>query len=300
MKWKTRITEMLGIEYPIILGAFAGYDDSELAAAVSEAGGYGILTASFFRNENEFLNAIQKIKHLTHKPFGVNFSIDKPITTNHPFYRYLKICHEEGINTIITAAYKIEEFGKTAKEYGMKWIHKVTVMKHGIKGVELGADAIILTGLEGGGLKNPKQNTFLVNMVNAGRLIPVPYIASGGISTGRGLLTALILGAQAVHLCTAFLATKESPIPLEWKQRIIEADCFDPVIIRKIIHFESDRPKYVPFSMAAGTIHQIISAKDYLQAMIDEAESILKHLGIHGEVLEFTKIGQDDKELRQG
>ncbi|MHA1129994.1 MAG: NAD(P)H-dependent flavin oxidoreductase, partial [Candidatus Helarchaeota archaeon] len=260
MKWKTKITEMIGCKYPILLGAFAGYDGSELAAAVSKAGGFGILTASFFRSEEEFWTAIHKIKKRTTNPIGINFSIDKEITPNHPFYRYLEITKEEGIKTIITAAYKVEAFGQKAQKEGLTWIHKVTTMKHAKSGSKYGADAIIITGLEGGGLKNPKQNTLFINMVNAREILNVPVIASGGISDGKGMLAALIMGADAVHLCTAFLATLESPIPDEWKQQIVDADCFDPKLIKKICHFETERPKYVPLSLAAGTIKQIIPA----------------------------------------
>ncbi len=279
---------MLGCEYPILLGAFAGYDNSDLAAAVSKSGGFGILTASFFRSEEEFRNALSKIKKITKNPFGVNFSIDKEITSEHPFYRYLEITKEEGIKTIITAAYKVDAFGKKTKEYGMNWIHKVTVMKHALKGVSMGADAIILTGLEGGGLKNPKQNTLLINMVNSNALLNVPYIASGGISEGKGMLAALIMGAQAVHLCTAFLATKESPIPDDWKQQIIDADCFDPNTIQEVCHFERNQPKYVPLSMAAGTIDKIITAEQLIHNIISEAKRILKSLGFREDVINFS------------
>ena len=287
MKWKTKITEMLGCDYPIILGAFAGYDDSELTAAVSRAGGFGILTASFFRSADEFKNAIQRIKQMTSNPFGINFSIDKEITPDHPFYKYLEIANDEGVKTIITAAYKVDQFGKKAKEYWMNWIHKVTVMKHGLKGVDMGADAIILTGLEGGGLKNPKQNTLFVNMINANRILNLPFIASGGISDGKGMLAALILGAQAVHLCTAFLATTESPIPDDWKQRLIDADCFDPKIISKVCHFESNRPKYVPLSLAVGTIDKIVSAEELIRKMVTEAEEVLKNIGFKEDTISF-------------
>lgn len=289
MIWKTLITEMLGCKYPIILGAFAGYDDSELTAAISDAGGFGNLTASYFRSADAFKDAIQKIKRLTNAPFGINFSIDKEITPDHIFYQYLDIAQQEGVKTIITAAYKVNEFGQKIKEYGLNWIHKVTVMSHGINAIQMGADAIILTGLEGGGLKNPKQNTLLINMVNANRIYKVPFIASGGISDGKGMLAALILGAQAVHLCTAFLATKESPIPNDWKQKILEADCFDPALIKKVCHFDSDRPKYVPFSLAVGTIDKSISAKELIERMISEAESILKNLGICGDTVSLIK-----------
>ena len=126
-------------------------------------------------------------------------------------------------------------------------------------------------------------------MVNAERLLKTPIIASGGISSGKGMLMALIAGAQAVHLCTAFLATEESPIADNWKQNIIDADCFDPELIKKICHFESDQPKASPFSLAAGPINKIISVEELVNDIIIEAESLLKNLGFQDNLIDFTK-----------
>lgn len=289
LEWKTKITEMIGCKYPILLGAFAGFDNTELTAAISKAGGFGILTASFFEGEETFRNALLKVKNTTKNPFGVNFSARSNIKPGHPFYRYLEICNEEGIKTIITAAAKIEEFGKKSQKFGMNWIHKVTTMKHAISAVKMGSDSIIITGLEGGGLKNPKQNTLFINLVNSDRLGEIPLIASGGISSGKGMLAALILGAQAVHICTAFLATSESPIQSSWKQELINTDCFDPKIIQKVCHFESDNPKYTHLSMSVGTINKIVSAEELITSLISEAENTLKNLGIQSNVINFNK-----------
>ncbi|MHA1379684.1 MAG: nitronate monooxygenase [Candidatus Helarchaeota archaeon] len=290
LEWRTKITEMIDCKYPILLGAFAGYDNTELTGAISKAGGFGILTASFFQGEENFRNALLKIKKTTiNNSFGVNFSAGSSIKPRHPFYKYLEICNEEGVKTIITAAAKIEEFGKKSQEYGMNWIHKVTTMKHAFSGVKMGADAIIITGLEGGGLKNPKQSTLLTNLVNSDRLGDVPVIASGGISTGKGMLAALILGAQAVHICTAFLATTESPIQDSWKQKLINSDSFDPQIIQSVCHFESNRPKYIDLSMSVGTINKIVTAEELINTIIHEAETTLMDLGIQNKVINFIK-----------
>ncbi|GAG61256.1 unnamed protein product [marine sediment metagenome] len=171
----------------------------------------------------------------------------------------------------------------------MNWIHKVTTMRHAMYGEKMGADAIILTGLEGAGFKNPKQNTFLINMVNADRILKLPLIASGGISNGKGMLMALISGAQAVHLCTAFLATTESPIPDSWKQRIIDTDCFDPNIIKKVCQFDLDTRKINDLSLAAGTVNKIISAEELVNNIINEAEKILKNLGFQEDIINFIQ-----------
>ncbi|MFX1256688.1 MAG: NAD(P)H-dependent flavin oxidoreductase [Promethearchaeota archaeon] len=291
MKWRTIITEKIGCEYPILLGAFARFDNTQLTASISKAGGCGILTGSYFKKVEKFRNAILEIKKITNNPFGINLSPNKPLDfkkdLDQIFSKHLEIAKEEKIKTIITVGPKVERVGKKIKEYGMIWIHKVTTMKHAVFGEKMGADAVILTGLEGAGLKNPKQNTLFINMVNAKRILKVPIIASGGISNGRGMLGALILGAQAVHICTAFLATAESPISESWKQKIIEADCFDPEFINKTLHFESEMMKATPYSLAAGTIDKIISAEDLVNNIIVEAEIILKNLGFQEDLISF-------------
>ncbi|MHA1489418.1 MAG: NAD(P)H-dependent flavin oxidoreductase [Promethearchaeota archaeon] len=288
MKWKTKITEIVKCKYPIMLGAFQKYDNARLTAAISEAGGFGVLTASSYKNDEKFRNAIHQVKEITKNPFGINFSISKEILGGHRFFRFIEVAKEEGVKTIITAAYKIENLSKQIKKNDMIWIHKATTMKHAISGEKMGADAIILTGLEGGGLKNPNQNTFLINMVNAKKLLKKPFIASGGISNSTGYLAALMLGAQAVHMCTAFLATTESPIPDSWKQKIIETNCFDPNFIKKVYNFQTDKPKYTDMSMAAGSITAILPAKDLIKTIINEAEEILKNLGYQNELIDFT------------
>ena len=294
MKWKTKITELVGCRYPIILGAIGGKNNTKLTAAVSKAGGFGILTGSYFRNEEKFRKALLEIKNCTNNGFGVNFSPAGPMnfqkSLSKMFNQYLEIAYEEDINTIVTAGARYEEFSKKIKEYGINWIHKATTIKHAINGEKNGADAIILTGLEGGGFKNPKQNTFFINMVNADRILKTPIIASGGISNGKGMLMALVSGAQAVHLCTAFLATEESPVANTWKQNIIDADCFDPEFVNTVCHFDSEKPKLNPVSLAAGTVDKVISAEQLIKNIMMEADIILKNLGFQGEIIDFTKL----------
>lgn len=288
MEWKTKITDMLGCRYPILLGAFAGYDDSQLAGAISKAGGFGVLTAGFFKQEDQFQNAILKIKKITNNPFGINFTTEGNLHPDHRFYPFLEIARNEGIKTIITAVIRDPSFGNKAKTYGMDWFHKVTTMRHATKGIEMGADGIILTGLEGGGFKSPKQAPLFINLVNAKRILKdVPFIASGGISTGEGMLATLVAGAQAVHMCMAFLATKESPIADDWKQEIVQADCFDPKVLDMVCHFPGNRPKTTQLSMAVGTIKEVLSAEQVVQNIVIEAETILKKLGFPGEVISF-------------
>jgi len=294
MEWKTKMTEMIGCKYPIFSAAFARHDNAKLTAAVSKAGGAGILTGSFFKNEEEFRNAILNIRATTKNPFCINFSPYKPLDfqkdLDKVFGQYLEVAKEEQIKTIITVGPRVEIFGNKIKEYGMNWIHKVTTMRHAEYGEKMGADAIILTGLEGAGFKNPKQNTLFINLVNAKDRLNVPIIASGGISNGKGMLMALISGAQAVHMCTAFLATEESTISDGWKQNILEADSFDPSLIENVCHFESDQMKAVPLSLAAGTINEILSAEQLVKMIVIEAEELLTKLGFKEDTIDFTGI----------
>ncbi len=294
LEWKTKITEMVGCKYPIFSAAFARSDNTELTAAVSKAGGAGILTGSYFKNEEKLRNAILKIRAITKNPFCINFSPNKPLDfqkdLDQLFGQYLEVAKEEQIKTIITVGPRVEGFGKKIKEYGMNWIHKVTTMRHAQYGDKMGVDAIILTGLEGAGFKNPKQNTLFINMVNAKDRISVPIIASGGISNGKGMMMALISGAQAIHMCTTFLATEESPISDGWKQNILDADCFDPSIIENVCHFESDQMKAVPLSLAAGTINEIISAEQLIKMIITESEELLTKLGFQENFVDFTRL----------
>jgi NAD(P)H-dependent flavin oxidoreductase YrpB (nitropropane dioxygenase family) len=294
MKWKTAITEIIGCEYPILSAAFARQNNTKLVAAVSKAGGCGVLTGSYFKNEEKFRKALLEIKNSTNHAFAINFSPFTPggfqKDLSEMFFPRLQIANEEQIKTIITAGPRCEDFGKKIKEFGMNWIHKVTTMRHAEFGEKMGADAIILTGLEGGGFKNPKQNTLLINMVNADKRLKVPIIASGGISNGKGMLMALISGAQAVHLCTTFLATEESPIGNNWKQNIIDADSFDPEIIKNVCHFESNQLKATPFSLAAGTIDKILPVEEVIKNIIKDAETLLRNLGFKEDLVDFTKL----------
>jgi len=287
MEWKTKITEMIGCKYPILLGAFAGFDDKDLTAAISEAGGCGVLTASTYNSEDEFKYALNYVIEKTHNPFIINFSTFSPITSEHKYYKYIKIAKEANVKAIITAGSRVDHLGQAIKDNGLYWIHKVTTMKHALSGEKIGADAIILTGLEGGGLKNPQQNTFLINMVHAKKMLKKPFIASGGISEGRGMLAALMMGASAVHICTAFLATVESPIPDSWKQKIIDADSFNPDFIKFVCHFTSPKPKSTDHSMAAGTVKRIITTKELIRNIITEAEETLKNLGLNTDIIQF-------------
>lgn len=231
MKWKTRITEMLGIRYPIIQGAYAGFGTSKIAVPVSEAGGLGIITASALKTPKALRADIRRAKTLTDKPIGVNLSIG--ICPEIDEMREVAI--EEGISVVETAAYKATDHGKRLKEAGVKWIHKVATVNHAVIAEKQGVDAVVIVGLEGVGFKSVDQLPTLTSITWAAKKIKIPIIAAGGIGDARGFLAALVMGAEGVYMGTAFMGTKECPITKRHKQFLVDTAPNDPKIIRKVL-----------------------------------------------------------------
>jgi NAD(P)H-dependent flavin oxidoreductase YrpB (nitropropane dioxygenase family) len=222
--WETRVTKMLGIKYPIIQGAFGSFGTSALAVPVSEAGGLGMITATALRTPEGLRQDIRRAKSLTDKPFGVNLTLMGCPNVD----EMREVIIEEGVPVVETAAYRADNHGKLLQAAGIKWIHKVATMKHALAVEEQGADAVIIVGLEGAGFKSTLQLPTLISITWAVRQLKIPVIAAGGIADGRGLKAALAMGAEAVYLGTAFMATKECPISERHKQSMAEADPTEP------------------------------------------------------------------------
>ena len=218
MEWKTRVTELLGCKYPILEGAFAGFGNWQFAAAVAKTGAHGLITASISRTPERLREDIKRCRDATNGSFGVNFTL----TGSMPFEEMLEVCIEEGI-PVETAAYKPDALAPRIKEAGLKWIHKSARVKDAIHAEELGADAVIVVGLEGTGFKSPEQLPTMITTIWALREIKVPFIAAGGIGDAHGFLGALGMGADGVMMGTAFMATKECPVKDTVKEAIVEA-----------------------------------------------------------------------------
>jgi len=288
MIWNTRITKMSGIQYPIIMGAFVGLGRAEFAASFSNAGGLGILTAVNFKTIDKFQEEIEKMKKLTNKPYGVNFSVMPPQfiertgrgRTEDSYLDYVNIAIDAGVKVCTTSAYKASKIGKKLHDAGCYWFHKCATVKHALSAEKAGADAVTIVGLEGTGFKNPLQNTTLINMTMARKLLKIPVIAAGGIGDARGFLAAIAMGADAVCFGTAIIPTKESPASDSWKKAILKQDVFDEKFHNKIFHFQlRDSPIG---SMAAGHCDEIVSLKEFIDNIISNAEKILKKWGYQG------------------
>lgn len=216
---KTRITELLGIEYPIIQGGMAWVAEHNLAAAVSEAGGLGLIgganaPADVVREE------IRKVKEKTNKPFGVNVMLLSPFAGE-----VAKVVVEEGVRVVTTGAGNPEKYMSVWKEAGIKVIPVVASVALARRMEKYGADAVIAEGTESGGhIGEATTMTLVPQVVDA---VSLPVIAAGGIGDGRGIAAALMLGAEAVQMGTRFVVAKESIVHENYKQRIIKAKDID-------------------------------------------------------------------------
>lgn len=288
IRWKTKITQMIKIKFPIIMGAFAGVGRAKFAAAFSNAGGLGIITAINFDTINEFKQEIEKMRDLTKNPFGVNFTVMPPEMAKRApkpkteaFYLdFVESAIDNGVQIFTTSAYQAPEIGKRIHKIGGFWFHKCTTLKHAQSAEKLGADAITLVGLEGTGFKNPLQNTTLVNITMARRLLKIPIIAAGGIGDARGFLSALAMGADAVCFGTAIMATKECGAPNSYKKKLINQDIFNQEYHKKIFHLQlKDKSIWSP---AAGHIDKIVPIKAFIDKLITDTENILISWGFRG------------------
>ncbi len=218
MEWKTRITELFGCKYPILQGALSNFGYPELAAAVSNAGAHGVITAGAYRTPEQLRQAIRRYRELSSEPFSVNISL----THCKDEEGMLKVVLEEDVPVLETAVYLADSFGKRAHDAGRKWIHKVAAVKHAIHAQEAGADAIIMVGLEGIGKKNIEQLTTMTTLFWAKKFIDAPLVISGGIGDACGFLGALAMGADGIMMGTRFMATKECVLAEHHKQNMIK------------------------------------------------------------------------------
>lgn len=294
MIWKTRITEMMSTKYPIIMGAFAGLGRAKFASAFSNTGGLGIITAINFKNAKRFEEEINTMIQLTDQPFGVNFTIAPPelqkknpkAFTEEKYMEYLDIAVEKGVKIFTTSAYQAKRLGQKIHEKNCYWFHKCATLNHALSAEKDGADVVTLVGIEGTGFKNPLQNSTLVNITMAKKLLKVPIIAAGGIGDSRGFLATLAMGAEAVCFGTAIMATTECPASKKFKERMINQNIFDEDYYKQIYHHQL-KDKSI-WSMAVGHVNQIISMNEFIQSIIVGAEEILEKWGFQND--EFSTL----------
>ena len=230
-KFKTKITEMLGIEHPIICGGMQWISRAEIVAEVGNAGGIGFITAESLETPEDLREEIKKVRDLTDKPFGINLSM---IPELGPPERTLKFCDvvvEEGVKVVETAGRSPEPLMPKLKESGVKVIHKLTSVKHALSAQRLGVDAVTMIGFGSGGhIGNDNVASFIL-LPKAVAALDIPVIAGGGICNGRGFLGALAMGAEAVLMGTAFMMTQECKIHQNIKDRLVETKETDTALL---------------------------------------------------------------------
>jgi NAD(P)H-dependent flavin oxidoreductase YrpB (nitropropane dioxygenase family) len=231
MVLKTRITEMLGIEHPIILGGLTGAGTPELAAAVSNAGGLGIMAIHNAGSPEEGRMWIRRLCSLTNKPFGVNLTILPSMGPPPPYEEYARVIIEEGVTIVETAGSSPQQFVTAFKQAGLICIHKCVSIRHAQSAERYGVDIISLDGFECAGHPGEADVGNFVLQAKGAQVLSKPFVCSGGVATGSQLAAALALGADGVNCGTRFCATQECNWPDSYKQRMLQASETDTVLM---------------------------------------------------------------------
>jgi nitronate monooxygenase len=315
MQWKSRITELLGCDYPLLQGALSRFGHWKFVAAVAETGAHGCLTAAVSRTPERLREHIRKCREATARPFSVNISIGNCPREE----EMLEVILDEGIEVIETAVYNADAFGKRIKDAGRKWVHKTATVKHALHAQEQGADAVILVGLEGIGYKNIAQLPTMITAVEAARRLSIPFAIGGGLGDARGMLAVLAAGADGVMMGTRFMATVECSVPNRYKRNMVELSVDhprlrhrvlaepDPAEYEEVMKLRTELPldRWLPrlervmlkdkdwreayrmweapvdylgnlVSMAVGVIHDIPTCQELVQRIVTEAEELAR------------------------
>lgn len=227
---KTAITELLGIRYPIIQGGMMWVGRAELASAVSNAGGLGILTALTQPSPEALADEIARCRSMTDKPFGVNLTV-LPTANPPPYADYVDVIASSGLKVVETAGNVPVEFFETFKRADMRILHKCTAVRHALSAEKKGVDVVSIDGFECAGHPGEDDIPSLVLIPAAVSALKIPVIASGGIADGRGMAAALSLGAQGVNMGTRFMLTREAPVHDNIKRAVVQGTEKDTLLI---------------------------------------------------------------------
>jgi len=234
--FQTKITEKLGIKYPIVGGTMMWITTPELVAAIANAGGLGILASAIYQNREEFAAAVDRVHELTDKPFAVNinlFPAMRVIDNN----EYVDVLVEKGVKIVETSGHSApEELCSRFKDAGMTWIHKCVGVRYAQKVEKMGADIITVVGYENGGATGRLDIGTLVLVPRVVESVNLPVIGGGGVSDGRGFLAVLARGAEGVIIGTRILATREAPVHDNLKQALVNASEQDTMLVMRSIN----------------------------------------------------------------
>ena len=229
---KTRITELFGIEHPIIQGGMHFVGFAEMAAAVSNAGGLGIITGLTLGTPEKLAAEIARCRAITDKPFGVNLTF-LPVVNAPDYPGLIRVIIEGGVKVVETAGNNPQAVLPALKDAGIKVIHKCTSVRHSLKAQAIGCDAVSVDGFECGGHPGEDDVPNFILLPRAAQELQIPFVASGGMADGRSLVAALALGAQGMNMGTRFIATREAPVHEAVKQAIVAASELDTRLVMR-------------------------------------------------------------------
>lgn len=271
---KTRLTELLGIETPIICGGMMRVGTAELAAAASNAGALGVMTALTQPTPEGLQAEIEKCRSLTNKPFGVNLTVGV-VATEINYDDYVNVIIDSGVKIVETAGRSPEPFMDRFKAAGIKVIHKCVAVRHALKAERIGVDVVSIDGFECAGHPGEQDVAGLVLFPAAAQALKIPVVGSGGIADGRGLAAALALGCEGVNMGTRFLVTKEAPVHEGIKQKIVEMDETQTKLIFRSykntarVYWNSIAEKVAEIEAAGGEfgeVHHLVSGQNQEKA----------------------------------
>ncbi|WP_312967059.1 NAD(P)H-dependent flavin oxidoreductase [Acinetobacter gerneri] len=279
---KTKITELFGIEHPIIQGGMHFVGFAELASAVSNAGGLGMITGLTQRSPADLANEIARCRDMTDKPFGVNLTFLP--TVNAPDYPgYVKAIIEGGVKVVETAGRNPVEVMPYLKEAGIKVIHKCTSVRHSLKAQAIGCDAVSVDGFECGGHPGEDDIPNMILLPRAADELEIPFVASGGMADGRSLAAALATGAEGINMGTRFIATKEAPVHENVKQAILRATELDTRLIMRPLR----NTERVLYNDAVGKIlekEKELGDKIQFSDILEEVAGVYPRIMLEGEM----------------
>ncbi|MBW1669246.1 MAG: nitronate monooxygenase [Deltaproteobacteria bacterium] len=233
--FKTELTQMLGIKYPIVGGTMMWITTPEFVAAISNAGGLGILASAIYQSREDFARALDRTRELTDRPFAVNlnlFPAMRPIDNN----EYLDVLIDKDVKIVETSGHSApEDLCARFKKAGMIWIHKCVGVRYALKVQDMGADIVTVVGYENGGATGKLDIGTIVLVPRVVDSVDIPVIGGGGVADGRGFLAVLSLGAQGVIIGTRLLATQEAPIHEKLKQALVRASELDTMLVMRSI-----------------------------------------------------------------
>jgi nitronate monooxygenase len=229
---KTRITELFGIEHPVIQGGMHYVGFAEMAAAVSNAGGLGIITGLTQRTPKDLANEIARCKDMTDKPIGVNLTF-LPGFADPDYPGYIEAIVAQNVKIVETAGRSPEQYMPSLKEAGIKVIHKCTSVRHSLKAEKIGCDAVSVDGFECGGHPGEDDIPNMILLPRAAEELSIPFVGSGGMGNAKQLVAALALGADGINMGTRFIATKEAPVHQNVKDALVAASELDTTLIMR-------------------------------------------------------------------